>query len=146
MTVLKKMSLQNYVPYLFDTLQLLRIYKSEKKFTLRIKISTLIIIVGLLAANLFLILSELIDLKNVNDARELATRIGPVSLHITGFMKWCFCMLSINKITDLLSLLKKCYSHSSEICTNQKGQEFLCAYNFLLSYANSHIIIVGNFL
>ncbi|XP_051168870.1 uncharacterized protein LOC127286479 [Leptopilina boulardi] len=119
----QKTCLNNYVPHLFDTLQFLGIYKSEKKFPLALNIFTQIIISGFLSANLCLILSELIDFKNAKNARELATRIGPVSLHITGLMKWCFCTLNINKITHLLSQLKQCYFYSFDICTNSKEKE-----------------------
>ena len=114
-------SLNNYIQHLLNVMQVLRIYKGEKELTLSQKCSTLITMIMLLSGNLILIISELVSLKDVKDARELATRIGPICFHMTGITKWCFCMSNINKITSLIVSLKQCHHLSSKICQTRKG-------------------------
>ena len=132
-----EVALENYVQHLFESLQLLHICKSEKVFSLPKKITIEIFTKTLLAANLVLIISELIGLKDVENGRELATRIGPISFHMTGIMKWCFCMLNIDKITSLICQLKYCHHLSFKICQSTKGILVLCYF-----YSNLFEIII----
>lgn len=125
MSGLGETSLNNYAQHLLNAMEFLRIYRSEKEVSFLQKIFTLIMAITLLSGNLILIISELANLKDVKDVRELATSIGPIFLHVTGIMKWFSCMLNIKKITSLIDLLKHCHHLTSKTCQNSKGMSLI---------------------
>ena len=135
MTVPYDTSLNQYAQHLFDILQLLRIYKSEKVFSILTRLTSGIMIIICLFANLALLLSELIGLKDTNDLNQIARQIGVASFHVTGIVKWCYCMWKIDTITNLIDMLKSCHNYSKKICQSTQGIHF---------YKNSSSVIEQN--
>ena len=121
MTAATGNSLNRYAQHLFDLLHLLRIYKSEKIFSFSTRLSTGILIIICLFANLVLVVSELIGLKDVKSVKQVARGIGIVSFHVTGIVKWCYCMWKIDTITNLIHMLHHCYYLSLRLCQNTGG-------------------------
>lgn len=128
MTAVNVSSLNQYAQHLFDLLHLLRIYKSEKVFSLLARLSTGILIIICLVANLVLVISELIGLKDAKNVKQLARGIGAVSFHTTGIVKWCYCMWKIDIITNLINMLYYCHYLSLQICQNVQGNFFVVEY------------------
>ncbi|XP_033217019.1 uncharacterized protein LOC117172863 isoform X2 [Belonocnema kinseyi] len=125
MTAVNRSSLNQYAEHLFDLLHLLRIYKSEKVFSLLARFSTGILIIICVVANLVLVISELIGLKDAKNVKQLARGIGLVSFHTTGIVKWCYCMWKIDIITSLINMLHNCHYLSLQICQNVRDREKL---------------------
>ena len=124
MTASGDTTLNQYAQHLFNILQFLRIYRGEKSFSFSKRIMSGILTVLCLIPLFLLTLSEVVGFKDAEDYMRLARRIGAASFHVTGIVKWCYCMWKIDNITSLINMLHHCHYLTQRICQNDQGIYF----------------------
>ncbi|KAI4503493.1 hypothetical protein M0802_001715 [Mischocyttarus mexicanus] len=63
-----------------------------------------------------------------SDIERLSNTINPLGLHMTGFIKWIYCISKSKEISKIFDDLNRCYLLSKKIETGKrgKGEEFIC--------------------
>ncbi|XP_046837750.1 odorant receptor 13a-like [Vespa crabro] len=106
---------ENYVKHLITLLKYLRIWRQKNTFSVS-KLFVLTITIALsLFANFVLIISELLMVSGNSDIEQLSNTINPLGLHMTGFIKWIYCINKSKEISRLVADLNRCYLLSKKI-------------------------------
>ncbi|KAK2582179.1 hypothetical protein KPH14_004536 [Odynerus spinipes] len=106
---------ETYIEHLLSFLKYLRVLRKENTFSLsKIFLITFAIAV-LLSANVLLVISEILLVPGNLDIERLANTINPLGLHISGLVKWIYCLCKSKEINELVTDLDRCYSLSKKI-------------------------------
>lgn len=113
---------ENYIEHLITLLRYLRIWRQGNTFSMS-KLFVLTIIVAIsLFANFLLVLCELLMVSGTTDIERLSNTINPVGLHMTGFVKWIYCISKSKEISRLVADLNQCYLLSKRIDISKRGK------------------------
>ncbi|XP_044583474.1 uncharacterized protein LOC123264296 isoform X3 [Cotesia glomerata] len=75
--------------------------------------------VTMLTLSILLIISETVDIKNSYDLTSSAAHINPICFHLNGLLKWCFGLIKLNDIEEILAKMKRCH----RLCLNYTDSE-----------------------
>ncbi|XP_035744035.1 odorant receptor 13a-like [Vespa mandarinia] len=115
---------ENYIKHLITLLKYLRIWRQRNTFSVS-KLFVLTITIALsLFANFVLIISELLMVSGNSDIEQLSNTINPLGLHMTGFIKWIYCINKSKEISRLVADLNRCYLLSKRIEISKRGCDF----------------------
>ncbi|XP_044583472.1 uncharacterized protein LOC123264296 isoform X2 [Cotesia glomerata] len=73
----------------------------------------------MLTLSILLIISETVDIKNSYDLTSSAAHINPICFHLNGLLKWCFGLIKLNDIEEILAKMKRCH----RLCLNYTDSE-----------------------
>lgn len=113
-------SLEYYISCLLVILGYARIWPVDSfplcKMVLSIG-ATSVFILG----NSLLLLSEIVELTMTNELKLFANIIGVICMHLTGLIKWCYCIRENRQIIDITMKLEKCHVLCQQIDNSEEG-------------------------
>lgn len=77
--------------------------------------------VTMLTLSILLIISETVDIKNSYDLTSSAAHINPICFHLNGLLKWCFGLIKLNDIEEILAKMKRCHRLCLNYTDSEKG-------------------------
>lgn len=89
------------------------------------KLFDIILNVSMLTLSILLIISETIDIKNSYDLPSFAAHINPICFHLNGLLKWCFGLMKLNDVENLLVRMKRCHRICLDYIEDKKGNKVL---------------------
>ncbi|XP_043498863.1 odorant receptor 83a-like [Polistes fuscatus] len=114
---------ENYIQHLITYLKYLRILRQTNTFSMP-KLFLLNITVAIsLFVNFVVIVSEISMISFHSDIEQISSTINPLGLHITGFIKWTYCIIKSKEISRLLDDLNRCYLLSKKIEIGKRDRE-----------------------
>ncbi|XP_014609706.1 PREDICTED: uncharacterized protein LOC106789747 [Polistes canadensis] len=133
---------ENYIQHLITYLKYLRILRQANTFSMS-KLFLLNITVAIsLFVNFIVVVSEISMVSFHSDIEQISSSINPLGLHITGFIKWTYCIIKSKEISRLLDDLNRCYLLSKKIETGKGERE--CAFSKIemeTVYKDSRILL-----
>nr|AXM05126.1 odorant receptor [Campoletis chlorideae] len=114
----------NFEIYFGDLLDFMRYCKIWKpdKFSAKKNILVTLTVGILLASDVAIIVTTLIDFKNASEnLTSFAAYVGPLCLQCIGLIKWSYCIWKISDIAQLVEILTRCHSLSMKINDNDSG-------------------------
>ncbi|XP_070150568.1 odorant receptor 13a-like isoform X2 [Polyergus mexicanus] len=113
-------SLEYYISYLLVILGYARIWPVDSFSLYKILFSTGATIVFILG-NSLLLLSEIVQLTMTNNLQLFANIIGVICMHLSGLIKWCYCIKKNHQIVDIVIKLEKCHVLCQQIDNSEEG-------------------------
>ncbi|KAG7212890.1 hypothetical protein KM043_002242 [Ampulex compressa] len=102
-------SFEKYIRHLLIILRHLRIWRKDDLLETRKTLFRTILISFLLSANFWLIITEVLSLAGIVSLEMIANTVANLGFHISGFLKWSFCMKKHRQIAIIVARMNKCH-------------------------------------
>jgi len=112
--------IDHYIASLLAMLRCARIWRAGS-LALRERLFLTTATSVLIAANFLLLLSEVAVLTPDIDLEMFAKMISVISMHISGLIKWCYCIRRGGEIAGIVMKLQKCHVLCQRINSCEEG-------------------------